>query len=485
MKNYSNLQKTKIILLLFVSGFIYSLSSAQCDITVSEDTICIGRSISFSIPPTTTFSSIKWNFGDGVTSTQPTSTVNHSYSLPGIYMVDVRLYNSSGGITCNTGIYVHIEKPVADFDTMYSPGACAPQPVKFTDKSRMIGAIRHDSIVSWKWNFHDNKGNSSISYNKEPYHTYFSNGVFDVSLTVTTANGCIEKVTKPSFISIDGPTPKFWLYKNGKKIYTDTICVGDFVTILDSSENTDEWQFDKGDNSFFNSIGHTANHQRNIQYTKAGIYYIHLNASANVFYPTPPPGYWGDCTADYGRKDNPNDTFFTVVVLDAAQASFTASPMSGKAPVQVTFTNTSTVNSSDLLNYFWFFGDGDTSTLINPVHEYTYGAIFTAKLVIQTKSNCSGPYYIQTLNITSSIGEDDQYAQKIYPNPSSGELHIEHECLIKEISVLNAVGKIVKQQAQVQQRTYHFESLNLQRGLYLIKTQDINGKLYWSKLTIL
>lgn len=65
--------------------------------------------------------------------------------------------------------------------------------------------------------------------------------------------------------------------------------------------------------------------------------------------------------------------------LAGADAQFTATPVSGCiAPFTVNFTNTST----NAANYVWTFGDGGTSTALNP--SYTYNALgtYTVKLVI-------------------------------------------------------------------------------------------------------
>ncbi|GAA4469544.1 hypothetical protein GCM10023093_29190 [Nemorincola caseinilytica] len=51
----------------------------------------------------------------------------------------------------------------------------------------------------------------------------------------------------------------------------------------------------------------------------------------------------------------------------------------------VTFTNNSSPASD--LTYRWFFGDGDSSVLTNPVHIYTLPAIYKAKLII-TNTRC-------------------------------------------------------------------------------------------------
>jgi hypothetical protein len=62
------------------------------------------------------------------------------------------------------------------------------------------------------------------------------------------------------------------------------------------------------------------------------------------------------------------------------QASFTAVPTSGLAPLSVTFTNTST---GDFHTSLWAFGDGIISTLQHPSHLYTTGSTYTVILTVE------------------------------------------------------------------------------------------------------
>ncbi|PYI85564.1 MAG: hypothetical protein DME26_10735, partial [Verrucomicrobia bacterium] len=57
-------------------------------------------------------------------------------------------------------------------------------------------------------------------------------------------------------------------------------------------------------------------------------------------------------------------------------ASFTAGPTSGLAPLTVNFTN----SSSGATDYGWDFGDGNTSTAINPANTYTNAGNYTVSL---------------------------------------------------------------------------------------------------------
>ena len=65
-------------------------------------------------------------------------------------------------------------------------------------------------------------------------------------------------------------------------------------------------------------------------------------------------------------------------------ANFTGSPRSGTSPLTVTFDNTSTGTAP--LTYAWDFGDGGTSTAVEPSHTYNPGT-YTVKL---TATNAAG-----------------------------------------------------------------------------------------------
>jgi PKD repeat protein len=78
----------------------------------------------------------------------------------------------------------------------------------------------------------------------------------------------------------------------------------------------------------------------------------------------------------------------TVVVQAAAPtptASFTYFPASGVAPLFVQFTDTSTNSPT---SWAWNFGDGQTSTLKNPTHQYNSSGNYTVTL---TAYNAAGP----------------------------------------------------------------------------------------------
>ncbi|WP_274924358.1 PEGA domain-containing protein [Methanogenium marinum] len=85
------------------------------------------------------------------------------------------------------------------------------------------------------------------------------------------------------------------------------------------------------------------------------------------------------------------DVSFTLTPVGSEPvASFTATPLSGDAPLQVTFTDTST-GSPDVWN--WSFGDGNYSEVQNPVHTYTNEGAYDVSL---TTGNAYGTGSVTT-----------------------------------------------------------------------------------------
>src|SRR5687768_18125934 len=70
-----------------------------------------------------------------------------------------------------------------------------------------------------------------------------------------------------------------------------------------------------------------------------------------------------------------------------AHADFSSDQTTVCANVQVTFTDLSEAPLNDpFVSYQWHFGDGNTSTEINPVHSYTTGGLFSIKLIVTAQS---------------------------------------------------------------------------------------------------
>ncbi len=67
---------------------------------------------------------------------------------------------------------------------------------------------------------------------------------------------------------------------------------------------------------------------------------------------------------------------------------FMVSPAAGCAPLLVNFTNQTTVQNSSIQNYLWDFGNGDTSSTVNPIYTYNTSGSFSVSLTATSLANC-------------------------------------------------------------------------------------------------
>src|SRR5882762_9915488 len=69
-------------------------------------------------------------------------------------------------------------------------------------------------------------------------------------------------------------------------------------------------------------------------------------------------------------------------------ARASASPSSGTAPLQVSFSSAGSVDPEGTpLSYSWVFGDGASSTEANPVHTYSASGAYVARLTVSDGTN--------------------------------------------------------------------------------------------------
>ncbi len=82
------------------------------------------------------------------------------------------------------------------------------------------------------------------------------------------------------------------------------------------------------------------------------------------------------------------------------EAAFTASPVEGEAPLEVTFTN----NSVRAANCTWDFGDDSVSYLIDPpAHKYYIPGTYTVKLSIESDLFCTDEYSLDIKVVDSKL----------------------------------------------------------------------------------
>jgi gliding motility-associated-like protein len=115
-----------------------------------------------------------------------------------------------------------------------------------------------------------------------------------------------------------------------------------------------------------------------------------------------PGSYTVILTATNGAGSNTITKTNYIVVHDKPVVGFSASPTSGCTPFNVQFTDASTPGSGTIASWLWDFGDGNTSTLQNPIHSYQTVGLFTVTLRVTNSFGCfsvfSRPQYIDVVN---------------------------------------------------------------------------------------
>ena len=138
-----------------------------------------------------------WNFGNGATFNGANPPVQ-TYASNGSYPVSLTMTAPNGCVATTTvNNLITVSPPVAAFTSNVTNG-CAPLSVQFTDQSSASNPIA-DPIVSWVWNFGD--GGPTFNGQNPPAHVY-GIGTFDVTLTITTQNGCTQTTTINDYIQV-------------------------------------------------------------------------------------------------------------------------------------------------------------------------------------------------------------------------------------------------------------------------------------------
>jgi PKD repeat protein len=314
---------------------------------------CVPLAVSFSDQSMGDITSWNWDFGDGHFSTS--QNPSHTYQTEGNYTVSLTIQGLGGsGAKTKVDYIAASAPPCADFTANIRNGA-VPLTVAFTDLS--IG-----NPTSWSWDFGDSIGAST---EQNPTYTYNNAGKYTVSLAIAGPEGSDNKI-KAGYINVFAPPVADFSANPQSGSAPLAVAFTDL-----STGNPTSWSWDFGD-------GISASTQQNPTYTfsSGGAYSISLTV-AN------PEGSDNKTSTDY------------ITVYAPPVADFSASPLSGKPPLTVAFTDLSTGHPIPT-SWSWDFGDGiGTSTARNPSYTYASWGVYTISLTaansegsdIKTKTN--------------------------------------------------------------------------------------------------
>ncbi|MCX6306144.1 MAG: PKD domain-containing protein [Bacteroidetes bacterium] len=109
-----------------------------------------------------------------------------TYSWP-VHLTVTNTYGCVNEIVINVNL---LPAPVASFTTLLGTNQCAGQPVQFQSLSDPNGG---GPIIEWSWNFGDNPPNNT-AFTENPTHTYALDGTYRVTLVVKTSNNCVSTI---------------------------------------------------------------------------------------------------------------------------------------------------------------------------------------------------------------------------------------------------------------------------------------------------
>ncbi|KAB2859095.1 MAG: PKD domain-containing protein [Flavobacteriales bacterium] len=322
---------------------------------------CYGAGIDFTDTSNVTSGTITnwdWSFGNGQTSTLENPTEN--YAAEGIYNVQliVTTNNNCKDTVSKNNIEVW-PLPVVDF---IPTTVCLNNITQFEDQSTVSNTYTTNTITAWSWNFGDG---SPLDNNQDPTHTYLTEGVHQATLVVTTSNNCIDSITKDVTVN---PLPVVNFVADN---FED--CAPVEVTFTDntaiSSGTISKWFWD------FNSDGYTDNYGPNPQWSFPNPSHSSVR-NYNVTLIT---------ESDKGCRDTltiPN----YIHSYPNPLASFMYWPNDQATIVdkELTFTDQSIIGSV----WHWDMGDGFTSSVQHPVHEFPDTGFYLVTLAIENVYGC-------------------------------------------------------------------------------------------------
>lgn len=308
-----------------------------------------------------------WNFGDGTTSTEanPTHTFAGTDSL---YLVTLTVTGANGCIaTTEIPVYIFDVPPFPDCWVL--PNAIALDSLTYSFSAQVASLDSNAVALTYFWDF----GDSTTSTAATPTHTYAQDGLYFVTVVVTTTAGCQAEITFPvgtgfppfpdcqAYISYDQTDSlTFEFSAIGFGINGDSLQLGNY-----------HWDFGDGTTSTDANPTHT--------YAQPGIYTVLLTALTDdscevhvcdvIFaIDCPIDTFWYGCQAMFE------------VTYDSLGTAGTPSD-----PLTLHFRD---VSFGAVQTRIWDFGDGGTSTEANPSHTYAAEGLYTVTLSITTVDGC-------------------------------------------------------------------------------------------------
>lgn len=301
-----------------------------------------------------------------------------------------------------------------------------------------------NTVVYYNWIY----GNSNYVLNLVFQHQYTVDSTYFV--TFECQNLCTSaSVTVPVTIGCPGGTT----FDNTISIDKTTTCPNGAVQlqVLDTvpSNYTVSW----------------------VQYTQTGYAPIPgITGSSITQYPSITTGYYSKATCNISGNSKQSNLVTVNVTAPPIAGSITATNTTGNL---YQFANNGMYNAQ---SYVWYFGDGDTSTQLSPIHHYNWAGNYTAMLVATNAGNgCSDTATTQVSITTSVEALPHESSFSLTPNPFKESLQLTTQQPMGSITIYDAQGKKIKQQT-IKTTTTNMDLKGIPSGVYLVEYDNGNKK---------
>lgn len=347
------------------------------------------KQLNFCLPATVEFTdTIKmakqyiWIWGDGTKNdTTATNPFTHTFTSTGYFDVKViGIDSTSCNVKDSALMRIRVTTDSIQVGFNFTRQSCNSLTFNFTNTSDILTASKPFGPKSFMWVWGDGSKNDTIPGFSPPLaHTFPSVGSYNVRLVLIDSNYCNlgDSSGLVNFQVIDQVKAGFSI---------SSACAPDTVKVKDLSTGalTYLWVSSDGQTSTKNLPGFT--------YTTPGTYsikqYVYNSNSCNL--------------VDSATQS------FSVVGQPTAGFYYNPNPSQENTPTR--FTSTA---SSDVVKWFWDFGDGDTSALRDPIHQYIKPATNT---VCQTVTNAAGCQDSVCIPVESLINVVNDLPSAFTPN---------------------------------------------------------------------
>ncbi|MGE0562242.1 MAG: PKD domain-containing protein [Flavobacteriales bacterium] len=290
---------------------------------------------------------------------------------------------------------------------------------------------------------------SVLAYQGTWYNLYIAYaGTWDVDMIL---NPIFEDLVVPNY-SVD----------------TNNVCVGDPIKFTNNTSITYNLMFNPSKpsfnldlNEFLSVVTFDSNYTHT--YSSGGIY--------NTNFEIVQYGYSLNCIID---------STLPVTIIDTASSNFNFNYLGGGT---YQFTDA----SSNATSYFWDFGDGDTSSVMNPIHTYLIPTNYNVCLTVVNDSACGSSQSCQTVSFV--VGQKESLVNKevkIYPIPAKRFFTVEVPTTFIEPTVIitDIVGKQIKTIEELHLSKVKILTDEFNSGVYFVSVTSNGQKVYTKRIVV-